>query len=351
MERLNVVLNQCVSLPQINPCKQNEFFYTLDNPHSKLSEEQREFYEENGYIVIKNLVNEEEIFELEDHFRKICNGEIQPYIGMSIMRDISINQSKSSRTITKIQDWQDDEILFKYCKNNKILDYVESFTGPNIRSIHTMIIQKPIVSNAPSSRHPLHQDLVYFPFRPAERIVCSWTCMEEYISRENGGLVVIPGSHKPPIGLGDIYTHKYPSSWDKVNKLYYGIEMDQELENLFENKKVYLEMNKGDTVFFHPLLIHGSGANKSKKFPFRKAISCHYASSDCTAISDVSGTAQEELANEIVEFANSKYGTDELDITFLKIWLFKSRQVRGNLPSGKKHFFFYFLLNHRNNFN
>lgn len=27
---------------------------------------------------------------------------------------------------------------------------------------------------------------------------------------------------------------------------------------------VYLEMNKGDTVFFHPLLIHGSGPNLTK---------------------------------------------------------------------------------------
>ena len=77
----------------------------------------------------------------------------------------------------------------------------------------------------------------------------------------------------------------------------------------------YLSMEAGDTVFFHPLLIHGryclfafvaafhlfpiicriflstqllsdpprdSGANTTKGF--RKAISCHYASSDCQYI-------------------------------------------------------------------
>ena len=32
-----------------------KFRYTLDNP--KLSEEQREFYETNGFLVIKNLVD------------------------------------------------------------------------------------------------------------------------------------------------------------------------------------------------------------------------------------------------------------------------------------------------------
>mmetsp|Transcript_2632 Transcript_2632/g.3209 ORF Transcript_2632/g.3209 Transcript_2632/m.3209 type:complete len:347 (-) Transcript_2632:2504-3544(-) len=338
MERAARVLTQCV-VGHEQSCA--SFRYTLDN--SLLSTEQRDFYEENGFLVVKNLLQPHEVDTLAAHFGKLCSGEIEPYIGMSIMRDISVAKTaetkQSARIITKIQDWQDDEVLFEYCKHPRILDYVECFTGPNIRSIHTMIIQKPVVTNAPSSRHPLHQDLVYFPFRPADKIVCSWTCMEERISRENGGLVVIPGSHKPPIGSDDIITHKYPSEWERVNKLYYGIEMDEKLQKLFDSHKVYLDMQMGDTVFFHPLLIHGSGANKSQKFKFRKAISCHYASSECSGISDMSGTKQEEIANEILELANSRYGASEFDINFLKIWLFKSRQVRGSLPDDPDNIF------------
>ena len=41
-------------------------------------------------------------------------------------------------------------------------------------------------------------------------------------------------------------------------------------------------MEPGDTVFFHPLLIHGSGINRSRGT--RKAISAHYASADCNYI-------------------------------------------------------------------
>jgi phytanoyl-CoA hydroxylase len=58
-----------------------------------------------------------------------------------------------------------------------------------------------------TSRHPLHQDLYYFPFRPADRIVCSWTAMEK-VNRENGCLVVLPGSHK-----GELLQHEYPE-WE-----------------------------------------------------------------------------------------------------------------------------------------
>lgn len=35
-------------------------------------------------------------------------------------------------------------------------------------------------------------------------------------------------------------------------------------KNYENHKKVFLEMDKGDTVFFHPLLVHGSGINKSQ---------------------------------------------------------------------------------------
>ena len=31
-------------------------------------------------------------------------------------------------------------------------------------------------------------------------------------------------------------------------------------------KRVHLEMEAGDTVFFHPLLIHGSGMNRTDGF-------------------------------------------------------------------------------------
>jgi len=46
----------------------------------------------------------------------------------------------------------------------------------------------------------------------------------------------------------------------EVNKMYHGINKI----NFDNHKKVLLEMDKGDTVFFHPLLIHGSGINKTQ---------------------------------------------------------------------------------------
>ena len=47
-----------------------------------------------------------------------------------------------------------------------------------------------------------------------------------------------------------------------VNKMYHGI-MDYDVK---EKDLVYLEMEPGDIVFFHPILIHGSGSNRTDGF-------------------------------------------------------------------------------------
>jgi len=105
-----------------------------------------------------------------------------------------------------------------------------------------------------------------------------------------------------------------------VNKMYYGIH-DFDLDNL---DLVHLEMHPGDTVFFHPMLIHGSGANLTSGF--RKAISCHYAASECRYI-DVTGTIQEEFKREVEAVASRKAGGQRIHIN--DVWRFKSRLVAG----------------------
>ena len=92
-------------------------------------------------------------------------------------------------------------------------------------------------------------------------------------------------------------------------------------------------MEKGDTVFFHPILIHGSGTNLSGRF--RKAISCHYSSADCHYI-DVTGTTQENIAKEVAAPPNPRYPQVEsiaakrgFKMDFEDLWRFRSREVRG----------------------
>lgn len=133
------------------------------------------------------------------------------------------------------------------------------------------------------------------------------------IDRENGCLFVKSGTHK-----GELLPHSYPND-GVVNRAYHGIH------NLTEKDGEAMEhviMDVGDTLLFHPLLIHGSGRNNSKRF--RKAISCHFASSHCQ-YGETDGTVQEEIAKEIEQMAKSKGVT----LTFNDIWKMKARLIQG----------------------
>ncbi|KAK2496495.1 hypothetical protein MC885_017470, partial [Smutsia gigantea] len=231
-----------------------------------------------------------------NEFERICRNEVKPERIM-IMRDVTIGKSEyvpSEKMVTKVQDFQEDKELFSYCTLPEILKYVECFTGPNIMAMHTMLINKPPDSGKKTSRHPMHQDLHYFCFRPSNSIVCAWTAME-HVDQSNGCLTVLPGTHKGPLK-----PHDYPQWEGGVNIMYHGIQDYDETV-----ARMHVVMEKGDTVFFHPLLIHGSGSNKTKGF--RKAISCHFADAACHYI-DVKGTSQENIGKEIVELANKLHG-------------------------------------------
>ncbi|XP_021097692.1 phytanoyl-CoA dioxygenase, peroxisomal [Heterocephalus glaber] len=105
-----------------------------------------------------------------------------------------------------------------------------------------------------------------------------------------------------------------------VNIMFHGIQ-DYE----WDSPRVHLIMEKGDTVFFHPLLIHGSGRNKTQGF--RKAISCHYASASCHYI-DVKGTSQEGIEKEMIQVAN-KLGVTGDDWNMKDILKSRARLVKG----------------------
>ena len=112
----------------------------------------------------------------------------------------------------------------------------------------------------------MHQDLRYFRLRPADGIVGTWTAMLP-ASREHGCLAVLPGTHK----LG-MLEHSLPE-WEYINHGFYAVQ------DVDRTDRVHVEMAPGDTLLFHPLIVHGSGQNRSGQF--RRAISVHYASGNC----------------------------------------------------------------------
>ncbi len=234
-----------------------------------MTPDELDHYHEHGYVIQRALFSVEELQPWLDRLAELIRGDVAKSDGMLIMRDVmvvkgAVEPASREAAIAKIQDFDGDEVLRTYTEHPKILREVASLSGENIVSIHNMLINKP---PGVDGRHPLHQDLLYFPFRPADRIIASWTALEK-ATRENGCLAVVPGSHH-----GELLPHGN-MDWDYVNIAYFGA-----LEVGAHPDRIHLEMEAGDTVFFHPKVLHGSGRNQSNGF--RRAISSHYAAAEC----------------------------------------------------------------------
>lgn len=93
-----------------------------------------------------------------------------------------------------------------------------------------------------------HQDIRYWRFDRRE-LVSTWLALGPE-NAHNGGLLVIPGSHKQDFELG-----QFDAS------LFLRTDLEDNAELL--DSAVALELNAGDMLFFHSRTLHAAGQNES----------------------------------------------------------------------------------------
>jgi len=241
-----------------------------------LSADERAGYERDGFLLARRLIDPDMLGQLDGRFRALVEGAIPTPENLVMMKDVAFVKGGSEpksplHAVNKILSFENDPVLWSLAIDPRIVEIARELVGPVLDSLSTNLFNKPPDVD---SRHPLHQDLRYFALRPASGIVGTWTAMGP-CTRENGCLAVIPGSH-----CGELAEHDNPD-WDQVN---FGFFAAQGVDIA---SRVHIEMEPGDTLFFHPLLIHGSGRKRSADF--RRSISVHYASVDCRRPENLTG--------------------------------------------------------------
>lgn len=232
-----------------------------------LNEDQVRQYWEQGYLLVPALFAQPELDALNARFLAFAEGLCDPAPMMKLMRDVmvakgAVTPATPVHGINKLMNFEDDVPLYQYVLHQDLLSCVRSLLGADLYSLSTNVFNKP---PGVDGRHPFHQDLRYFRIRPADKIVGVWTAMLP-ATRRSGCLAVIPGSHKGPL-----LEHGNPD-WKFVNAGFFAAD------SVDPSERLHVEMQPGDTLLFHPLLIHGSGHNQSDQF--RRAISAHYAAAD-----------------------------------------------------------------------
>ena len=138
-------------------------------------------------------------------------------------------------------------VLDQVCHNSKILDSVESIIGKNILvGGTTLFIKDPDNKGFVS----WHQDAKYIGFEP-HNWVTAWLAVTE-ASEENGCMRMWPGTHKEKIRV-----HK--DTFNKNNLLTRG----QTIQDIKIADTVPNILKSGQLSLHHPMIVHGSGPNKS----------------------------------------------------------------------------------------
>lgn len=238
-----------------------------------LTEAQAARYRRDGFVLLPGLFGPEDVARFEARFVELASGRVPAPPRMVVMRDVmvvkgAVAPASPLHAVNKLLGFEDDPVLFAHALDTRLLEAVRALLGPELgpelMTISTNVFNKP---PGVDGRHPLHQDLRYFSLRPADGIVAAWTALSP-CTRESGCLAVVPGSHR-----GGLLRHGDPG-WEYVNAGFFaadGVDLEA---------RVHLPMQPGDTLLFHPLLVHGSGRNRGPGF--RRAISTHYAALACT---------------------------------------------------------------------
>lgn len=189
-----------------------------------------EQYEKEGYAIFRNVLDAELIREASAHVEWL--------------------QKKHPDIRPEKLDWflvLNDPFWVRLVADDRLLDIVERFIGPNIALFASHYFAKP-----PHDGLPVlwHQDGSYWPLDPCE-VVTLWLAVDDS-TPENGCLRVIPGTHTLAF-----QEHVKDTSVENV--------LSSGIAGVDERSAVDVILKAGDVSVHHPNLIHGSDANTSDK--------------------------------------------------------------------------------------
>jgi hypothetical protein len=232
-------------------------------------------FHEQGFLVVRGLLNEAEVAELRRHGDDLVFGRIDvpglepPTPGMSV-------EEIERRYLRVHMLHRHLEVEERYLLHPRVLDVLEALIGPDVMAMQTMYFVK-----APGGAgQGYHQDSYYIPTYP-DTLCGAWIAVDP-ADEVNGCLWLTPGSQNEPI---------YPTE-DRVGQNHANLhdlavvenvsDMDTEVNTLsriaarYEGREVPAVAEPGDVVFFGGHILHRSHPNRSPD-RFRRALVCHYA--------------------------------------------------------------------------
>ena len=234
----------------------------LSYPTTTLTEEQRRFYFDHGYLHLPTLIAGDELARLQkatedmiEQSRSCMQSNAQ-----FVLEPDHTAQAPRLRRMNRAVDFHD--CYWEYASQSILPDVIRDLVGPNVKFRESMINFK---WSDGGDEVRWHQDIPFYPHTNLTPLISLLHLTN--VTPDMGPLRVIPGSHRGP--LFDHYDKD--GSWA-------GRISDTDLQRLDLERAIELPGSAGSLTVIHGVMIHGSHHNRSHRR--RPLLVCGYSSAD-----------------------------------------------------------------------
>ena len=237
------------------------FVYSKKRKLMRLSQTQLDDFRNNGYLLFKGFASSSLCEEILAKAKVHIEARVEPLETQTAYHQSNKDtrtqdgnygsKSKEQEGIRRLrQVYEREEVFRAWMKDTKIRPILQELLEDKV--VITTAHHNSIMTKMPQSSTATqwHQDRRYWRYSD-DNLISIWLALGEENS-QNGVLEFVKGSHKIPLS---------PEQFDEKEYLD---------ENLAENKKllkakVSFELEKGDVVLFHSLLLHRANKNTTNR--------------------------------------------------------------------------------------
>ena len=219
------------------------------HPPSVITQEDREFYYECGYLAFPGLMDDSWLNALREGLNDIIEmaGDFK-----ESTREVDLEPDHCAgkprlRRVAYLDDFS--PIFWKLCSESILPDIAADLLGPNVRFREIMVNFKWADGGAEVK---WHQDIAFYPHTHSGTL--QFLLMLNTTKPDQGPLQIIPGSHK-----SQVFAH-----YD-ANGNWTGAISERELSNFPLSQAVSILGPPGSVSVHHSQTIHGSAANSSNE--------------------------------------------------------------------------------------
>jgi phytanoyl-CoA hydroxylase len=228
-----------------------------------LDVDQVNFFVENGYLAVADMVNADEITELRADLVRIARGEY-PCKSLDPVPAELDDEEALQRILCIHQPHYVSETIEKYVRHPQISGALSQITAAHlpywdgsVKCMQSMYFVKPPGFQGQA----WHQDEIYIPTRDRS-LIGAWIAVDD-ATVDNGCLYVVPGSHRS----GYLFPQREHGNADEF-------DFAPESYGFDESAEVPVEVKAGTVVFFNGYLLHRSRKNRADIF--RRVLVNHY---------------------------------------------------------------------------